>query len=156
MATLNTLFDFQTPIESAASAILTANGFPYIFTSRTTGSRDITPYVDVTAVNFSPTNHAKLTGSMWYPDIWNGQLTVLTVTERALNPTSHSVNTAKVINYMMSNNLFNTQSAMVNHYMLNSTVANTQYQSVNGADDLLDGTQVTFNLTVAIRPDVWS
>lgn len=153
MATLDTIYDFQSPVEAATYDILKYYGLTNIWTSRTTGSKDTVPYTAVEAGNFSPTPHVHLSGSYFFNDIFNGQLEVTVITERTLTPTSHSVNTAKVTNVLMQNNLYNTQSAMPNHYMIRSTLAGIQNNVVE--DRVLDETRITFNLVVAVRPEVW-
>lgn len=153
MASINTLYDIQTPVEDAAKAILTYNGLKNIFTSRGTGSKDTVPYVSIEAGSFIPNSHVHLSGSYFYHDIFNGSMEVLVITERKLTPASHSVYVGKVMNYMMANDLFNTQSAMPNHYMIRSTISGVQTST--DEERFLDGTKVSFNLTVAVRPDVW-
>lgn len=155
MATLTTLFDLQTPVEEAAKRILEHNGIQNVFISRSTGSKDTTPYCSVEAGSFVPNSHVKVSGSYYFNDMYDGTMTVVVVTERKNNSNvSHSINTAKVTNLMMQNDLFNTQSAvMPNHYMIRSMIVGSQHSS--DEERFLDGTSMNFSIRVVIRPDKW-
>lgn len=154
MATLTTLFDLQGPVELAAKRILEYNGIGNVFTSLIRGLKDTTPYCSVEAGSFIPNAHVKISGSYYFNDMYDGTMTVVVVTERKNNSSeSHSINTSKVANLMMQNDLFNTQSVMPNHYMIRSVIVGSQHSS--DEERFLDGTSINFSIRVVIRPDKW-
>lgn len=155
MASTSILYNIQPVIENAARSILSSSGFTNIFTSRSTGSKDVTPFCSIEYTNQVPFTSRYLSGSYAYYNCFDATLTTVVITERVNSEVSHSNNVALAMDLLSSPDNFNTGSLLPYHAVLLSKVTNQQYQSEIDADRFLDGTQIQFAIKVFIKPESW-
>lgn len=153
MVTISTIYNIQPVMESACVSILSSSlGITEVYTSRNSGSRDEFPYVRVGYSGQAPTGIVHISGSQHFDAMWNANLAVQVVTERANTNYRHNTYVSQIMDILSRNNLFNT-GLMPNHYVVYNKP--TSYSTTQDEDGFFDASIIQFNVRIYANPDSW-
>ena len=153
MATYDQIYDVQSAIETAATYILSAScGIAHTYTSRNNSNKE-TPSAEVQFSLGAPIGHTAIVSGSVVFDAWSGNLSVMIVSDRAVNNVSHSLYVDRTRRHLQNEALWYSGSILPNHVCFRSTNTNTLSQIDEEMN--LDVTAMTFEQMIFVKPNAW-